>query len=46
MEKINLPDGQVINIPDNIDPVKRSELAGAIKIQYDLDIDKVSILDV
>ena len=45
MEKINLPDGQVINIPDNIDPVKRSELAGAIKRQYDLDIDKVSILD-
>lgn len=45
MEKINLPDGQVINIPDNIDPIKRSELAGAIKRQYDIDIDKVSILD-
>ena len=45
MEKINLPNGQVINIPDDIDPVKRSELAGAIKRQYDLDIDKVSILD-
>ena len=45
MEKINLPDGQVINIPDNIDPEKRSQLAGAIKRQYDIDIDKVSILD-
>ena len=45
MQKINLPDGKVVNIPDNIDPVKRSELASAIKRQYDLDIDKVSILD-
>ena len=44
MEKIETPDG-VIEIPDNIDPIKRSELAGAVKRLYNIDINKVSLLD-
>ena len=27
--------GSVINIPDTLDPVKRSELAAAVSRQYD-----------
>ena len=35
MKEVTLPDGKVIKIPDNLDPVKRSELAAAVSRQYD-----------
>ena len=45
MKTVTLPDGKVINIPDNLDPEKRSELAAAVSREYDgFSIEDTTIL--
>jgi len=44
MEKINLPNGQVLNLPDNIDPQVRAQIAAEIKADFDIDINQTTLL--
>ncbi len=43
MQKVNLPDGRTLNIPNDLDPAKREELANAVKSEYNIDINEASL---
>ena len=43
MQKVNLPDGRTLNIPNDLDPAKRDELANAVKSEYNIDINEASL---
>jgi hypothetical protein len=42
MQKVSLPDGRTLNIPNDLDPAKRDELANAVKAEYNIDINEAS----
>ena len=44
MERINLPDGSTVNLPDNIDPQERALISAQIKRDYGIDIDQTTVL--
>ena len=44
MEKIQLPNGQTLSIPDNISLEDRALLRQQIKVRFGHDIDETSIL--
>ena len=43
MQKVSLPDGRTLNIPNGLDPAKRDELANAVKAEYNIDINEASL---
>ena len=44
MEKINLPGDKVLNLPDDIDPQLRAQIAADIKADFGIDINQTSVL--
>ena len=44
MEKIKLPGDKVLNIPDDIDPQLRAQIAADIKADFGIDINKTTVL--
>src|SRR5210317_1276431 len=44
MEKIELPGNKVLNIPDDIDPQLRAQIAADIKADFGIDINKTTVL--
>jgi hypothetical protein len=43
MQKVNLPDGRTLKIPNDLAPDKRDELANAVKAEYNIDINEGSL---
>ena len=45
MEKINLPDGTFLELPSNLPPSERDQIAAEVQQYYGVDINDVSLLD-
>ena len=43
MQKVNLPDGRVLKIPNDLPAEQRDALANAVRAEYDIDINEASI---
>ena len=43
MQKVNLPDGRVLKIPNDLSPEKRDALANAVRAEYNIDINEGSL---
>ena len=43
MQKVNLPDGRTLKIPNDLSAEKRDELANAVKTEYNIDINEGSL---
>ena len=43
MQKVNLPDGRTLKIPNDLSAEKRDELANAVKAEYNIDINEGSL---
>jgi len=45
MAQYQLENGQTLNVPDDLDPTKRAQIAEDVKSVYGIDINEVSVLD-
>ena len=43
MQKVNLPDGRTLKIPNDLSAEKRDQLANAVKAEYNIDINQGSL---
>jgi len=44
MAKYQLENGQTLNVPDDLDPTKRAQIAEDVKAAYGIDINETTVL--